>query len=195
MADLGFVEDAMGAPRGHHGLGVIDPRIVDVVEQPLVIAAHVTDFGQVRSNITREISASRRPHTWQAIQDPPRVRSATSLAPISGFPAMGLDILRGSAGIAGDLIAIKLLNCELSRVGQPGYRARGWADANPSVAIGGKRVCCAEVSKIPADIRTRASKRAVVPATLMVRTTPRFIDISFARLMLVGLFKRPQSFP
>src|SRR5215213_5795154 len=112
------------------------------------------------------------------MQDPPRVRSATSLAPTSGFPTIGPAILRGSAGTGGDLIAAKLLNLELSRVGQPGYPTRGVADANPSVAIGGRRVSCAEVSKMPAEMRPTTSARHIVPATPNVRTRSGFIEIS-----------------
>ena len=39
------------------------------------------------------------------------------------------------------LIAASVLNFEVSRVGQPGYRTHGWAEAAPSVAIGAKRGC------------------------------------------------------
>ena len=35
------------APGRHHRLGIVDARVVDVVEQPLVLAAGVADFGQI----------------------------------------------------------------------------------------------------------------------------------------------------
>src|SRR6266705_401221 len=122
--------------------------------------------------------------TWQAMQEPPRVRSATSFSPIAGFPPTGLVILRGTAGAAGDLIAARELNFEVSRVGQPGYRTHGWVEAAPSIAIGAGRGCCADDS--PPGIVARASRRPNAPATCRVRTRSRFIDISFARLILSG---------
>src|SRR5262245_4717170 len=44
VTDLLVVEYAMRAPGGHDGLGVIDARIVDVVEQPLVVASGIADL-------------------------------------------------------------------------------------------------------------------------------------------------------
>src|SRR4051812_30456718 len=62
MADLGFVEDAMGTPRGHHCLRIIDPGVIDIIEQPLVFAAGVADFRQIGADVTREVCTSRWPH-------------------------------------------------------------------------------------------------------------------------------------
>src|SRR6266851_6316990 len=128
------------------------------------------------------------------MQEPPRVRSATSFSPIAGFPSTGLLILRGSAGTGGDLIAARELNFKVSRVGQPGYRTHGWAEAAPSMAIGARRGCCAEISKMPPGIVARTSKRPVALATLTVRTRSRFIDMSFVRLILSETPGEPGGF-
>jgi len=120
------------------------------------------------------------------------VRSATSFSPIEEFPSTGLVILRGAAGAGGDLIAARELNFEVSRVGQPGYRTHGWAEAAPSIAIGAGPGCCADDSKRP-GIVVRASRRPNAPATSMVRTRSRFIDVSFMRLISSGMLGEPAA--
>src|SRR5439155_20155277 len=52
--------------------------------------------------------------------------------------------------------------------------------------VGGRCACCAEVSKMPADISPRTTVRPIVPATPMISTTCRFMDTSFAQTILVG---------
>ena len=117
------------------------------------------------------------------------MRSATSFSPIEGFASTGLVTLRGAAGAGGDLTAARELNFEVSRVGQPGYRTHGWAEAAPSIAIGAGRGCCADDS--PPGIVARASRRPNAPATCMVRARSRFIDVSFVRLILSGTLGEP----
>jgi hypothetical protein len=57
--------------------------------------------------------------TWQAMQEPPRERSATSFCPATGSPLKGAEILRCALGAGGDTIAVREVNFEASRVGQP----------------------------------------------------------------------------
>src|SRR5437588_779646 len=100
------------------------------------------------------------------MHDPPRVRSATSFWPAMGSPATGVAILRGALGRGGDTIALRELNLEVSRFGQPPYRIHGRAAAGPSVASGAARsVGAADPS--PTQTRRDPASRAIVATTVI----------------------------
>ena len=62
VLDLGLGVEAVLAPRRHHRFRIIDPRIEDVVEQPLVGAAGIADLRQVRPDIARRLQRPRPHH-------------------------------------------------------------------------------------------------------------------------------------
>src|SRR6185436_5649359 len=53
VPDLGLVVIAVLAPWRHHGLRIVDPRVEDVVEQPLIGATGLADLRQIGPDIAR----------------------------------------------------------------------------------------------------------------------------------------------
>ena len=62
VVDFLIVEKAVASPGRHHRVGIVDAPIVDVIEQPFVLAARIADLRKIGRRVAREIGASGRTH-------------------------------------------------------------------------------------------------------------------------------------
>ena len=62
VADFLIVKHAVAAPRRHYRFGIIDARIIDIVEQPLVLAPCIADFRQIGSGVAGQVGVTGLTH-------------------------------------------------------------------------------------------------------------------------------------
>ena len=62
VVDFLVVEKAVASPGRHHRVGIVDAPVIDVVEQPLVLAARIADLRKIGRHVAREIGASGGTH-------------------------------------------------------------------------------------------------------------------------------------
>ena len=62
VVDFLVIEQAVSAPGRHHRLRIVNPRVVNVVEEVFILTAGIANFRKIGTDITREIGSAGRAH-------------------------------------------------------------------------------------------------------------------------------------
>ena len=85
VADFRVVKYAMATPGRHHRLGIVNPRVINVVEQVFVLAACAPDFRKIGADITWQIGTPRRSHDMAGEARSPAITIGHQLGALFGI--------------------------------------------------------------------------------------------------------------